>query len=152
MAEMVRKRLSRALARVGPTPSMESSVEEIDIFLSQLAVIADGKAVHLVLNGGNERKRASVGIDGNFAAVFRDGARPVPVVLYHAEQRNGKPRRVQDGLNGRHMSPAAVQQNQVRQTAEAFAAASVLPVLVKPPRNHLAHGGVVVLPDDSFES
>ena len=81
------------------------------VLFPRLAVIPDRKAVDLLLNGGNQRKRLPVGVDGDFPAVLCNGPRTVFVVLDHTEQRNVQPGRLQNWLHRRHMPLAAVQQD-----------------------------------------
>ncbi len=117
----------------------------------QGVVVADGEAVDLVLDGRHQRERAAAGADGDFAAVLRDGAGAVAAVLDHAEQRHPQPRRVQQRLHGRHVTPAAVEQNQIRKAAEAGAGVLLFLIFRQAAREDLPHGGVVVLPRDGLD-
>ena len=55
------------------------------VFFVLLLMIADGKAVHLFLNGGDKRKRLPFRVDSNLPAIRRDCAGAMAVILHHAK-------------------------------------------------------------------
>ena len=77
--------------------------------------------MHLILNAGNQRKGIFIGVDGNFTAIFGDSTGAVPIVLDHAEYRYVDTHFLQQRQDRSHMSFAAVQKYQIRQTAEPLA-------------------------------
>ena len=84
-----------------------------------LPVEGDGIAVDLLLDGGYQGEGGALGVDGDLPAVQGNGPGAVMAVLDHAEDRNGIAVAVHHRLDRRDMPLAAVQQNQVRQGAEA---------------------------------
>ena len=73
------------------------------------------------------------------------------VVLDHAEQRDVQPESVEHGLYGADLPGAAVQEDQIGQSAEALAAVFVFFILVEAARKHFVHGTVVVVPFKGFD-
>ena len=113
-------------------------------------MVADGKAVHLVLNARHQREHRARRLNGDFAAVLRDGARAVLIVLYHAVYRHIDAHFAQKRTYGAHVSFAAVEQNEVGQSAEALGLIGGA-VFFKTAADDLAHAAVVVLSDDSLD-
>ena len=57
-----------------------------EAFVSQRALILDGKAVRLLLDIADEREGRRIAVNAYLVPGTRDqGARSVPVVLYHTE-------------------------------------------------------------------
>lgn len=69
------------------------------------------------------------------------------VILYHAEQGHLNAHLLQKGLHSRHMPLAAIQQDEVRQAAEALGLPFLLAgtVLLKPAADDFPHGTIVIL-------
>ena len=103
--------------------------------------------MHLVLDIGDKGEHRAVRADRDLAAVGYDGACAVAVVLDHAEHRDRKPRLPDDGQYGADLSLAAVEQDQIGQSAEAAALAVLLRLFVflDSAGQHLGHRAVVVL-------
>ena len=104
----------------------------------------NGVAMYFILNSGNQRKRVFIGVDRDFAAVFGNGTGPVPVILYHSEHRYGDAQFLQQRLNRRYMALAAIQKNQIRQTAKSFAGRFFLFISGKSSGKHFPHTGIIV--------
>ena len=114
------------------------------LFAAQLAVILDGKPVDLLLHPADECEQRRCGRNAELTAVRRDkGAGTVMVVLDHAEARHGQPERIEHLLAHMNVAQTAVYHERIRQRRELFVAVHIA---LHAAREHLAHGGVVVLP------
>ena len=109
----------------------------------ELAVVGDGEAVGLLLNLADEGENRLIVVNADLLPL-RGHQRPgaVPVVLHHAEHREGQVQLLKRSHGHLRVSHAAVDEQQVGGFVKAL-----VPRLVvdKPPGHDLTHGGVVVL-------
>ena len=109
----------------------------------ELAVVGDGEAVGLLLNLADEGENRLIVVNADLLPLRRHqrtGA--VPVVLHHAEHREGQVQLLKRSHGHLRVGHAAVDEQQVGGFVKAL-----VPRLVvdKPPGHDLTHGGVVVL-------
>ena len=96
----------------------------------------------LLLNLADEGEHRLIGLDANLPALRRDqGPGAVPVVLYHAEHRDGQPQGLQHLHRHFGVVLAAVDEEHVGQLPELLVPVQVAPEAAG---EHLLHGGVVV--------
>ena len=109
--------------------------------------------MHLVLNVGYKGERRAVGSQGDLARIADDGAGAMVVILDHAEHGDAQSRRRYHRQHGADLSLAAVEQDEIGQSAEAGSYALLLRlfVFIQAAGEHLRHGAVVVLSGERLD-
>ena len=110
---------------------------------AQLPVIFDRKAVRLLLDAPDEREHGLIARNADLMSVRgHERARPVPVVLNHAVDRDIQCKLAHDLLRDLCMLHTAVDQQGVWLFRKSGVTRRKMP---QPPREHLPHRGVIVL-------
>ena len=135
-AEALEQRLLPGLADAGDAVQLAP----VGALLVLLPLEGDGEAVHLLLDAADHGEDVGRLLDAQLTALHGD-QRPgaVAVVLHHAQDGDGYPRRPLRRQGGVNVAQAAVDQQQVGQGWEFLVA-----FVGEPPLQHLLHGGVVV--------
>ena len=106
-------------------------------------MIFDRKAVRLLLDAPDEREHGLIARNADLVSICgHERARPVPVVLDHAVDRDVERELPHDLLRDLRMLHTAVDQQGVWLFRKSGVTRRKMP---QPPREHLPHRGVIVL-------
>ena len=114
-------------------------------------VIADCKAVNLVLHFCEERKQRPSWTERNFSALARYGTGFVLIVLHKTEQRNINILTLQNLFYSRNLTFTAVKQDKVGQFPKALVLIGIFIIFVKSSCQNFRHGCVVILSFKAFD-
>ena len=109
------------------------------------SLIGYGIAVHFVLYSGKKHECRLVFIYGYFSAARCNGTGAVLVILDHAEQRDVYAKLPEYRLNSIDLTFAAVEEDKVGETSEAFVRFVFILVMGEASAEDLVHAGKVVL-------